>query len=67
MILWVRHLAHLIPEERKKIADETSYQEHVHEEIMERGVPAVIQVPGSDDWPTQFITPGSRGACCGAK
>jgi mono/diheme cytochrome c family protein len=36
-ILWLRHLAHLTPEERMKIMRETSDQERGHEETMTRG------------------------------
>ena len=31
IVLWIRCLAHLTPEERKKIERETSDQEHTHE------------------------------------
>jgi mono/diheme cytochrome c family protein len=36
-ILWVRHFAHLTPEERKRIAQQTSDREQGHEKIMRQG------------------------------
>jgi hypothetical protein len=36
-ILWVRHLAHLKPEERTEIGRETTNKERGHEEIMRQG------------------------------
>lgn len=37
LVMWVRHLAALTPEERKKIEREASNQERSHEEMMRRG------------------------------
>lgn len=43
IILWVRHLAHLTPDERKKIRRETSDENDGHEEVMRRGRGTNIQ------------------------
>ena len=37
LVMWVRHLAHLTPDECKKIERETSNQKHSREELMRRG------------------------------
>lgn len=39
LVLWMRRLANLTPDERKEIERETSEQERIHEEVMRQVTP----------------------------
>jgi len=46
LVIWVRHLAALTPDERKKIERETSDQERNREEMMNSHEEMMRRVPG---------------------
>lgn len=49
LVMWVRHLAAMTPDERKKIERETSDQERRHEEMMNSHEEMMRQTPGIED------------------